>query len=111
MTTMPHLRIPIEQKIWKDPRILEARIEDQFRELVVKPLAHQEPLPPPEPPKSSSRQKKSRRKQKGTKKSGKSIAVEGEDPRVQTKLPYVVIIDGLDECADEQTQKRILSII
>ena len=95
MSTIPLLRAPIEQRVSRDPRILQARMEDQFRELVVKPLAHGQLPPSPTPPKPSPPQKKPRKKSRV----------------VETLLPYLVIIDGLDECADEQTQRRILAML
>ncbi|KAK1226723.1 hypothetical protein PQX77_010266 [Marasmius sp. AFHP31] len=79
---MPFARGYINERISKDPTILEARMEDQFRELVFKPcvrwgqlrwLISQLPLAP--------------------------------------KEPTLVIIDGLDECSDEETQRHILLTI
>ncbi|KAL0569056.1 hypothetical protein V5O48_012914 [Marasmius crinis-equi] len=75
------LRNVIEREIANNPEILEAKLEDQFRELVLKPSATMHQLRSREinPPAS--------------------------------KDPNLVIIDGLDECGDEETQLRVLHII
>ncbi|KAK1218094.1 hypothetical protein PQX77_019253 [Marasmius sp. AFHP31] len=73
------LRTFIDRRVTRDPTILDASLEDQFRELVLKPSMQ-------------------------TKQSGL------EENPVQ-KVPNLVIIDGLDECGDEDTQERILTTI
>ncbi|KAK1218926.1 hypothetical protein PQX77_018368 [Marasmius sp. AFHP31] len=73
----PSLRTFIDKQIDQDPTILEANLEDQFQELVLKP-------------------------------SLELLELDGESAQ---KVPNLIIIDGLDECGDEDTQKRILSII
>ncbi|KAJ8095467.1 hypothetical protein PM082_023237 [Marasmius tenuissimus] len=117
ISTMPFMRRPVEQRISEDPKILEARLEDQFQELVLNPFL--EPVSDP-----SSWQK-----------SlwafllqalylmlssvmlldvlwGLLVALIPDAPvQVPDKLPNIIIIDGLDECGDESTQLRILSII
>ncbi|KAK1233302.1 hypothetical protein PQX77_003547 [Marasmius sp. AFHP31] len=79
---MPFARGYINERIAKYPTILEASMEDQFRQLVFKPcvrwrqlrhLMSKLPLAP--------------------------------------KEPTLVIIDGLDECSGEETQRHILSTI
>ncbi|KAK1233408.1 hypothetical protein PQX77_003444, partial [Marasmius sp. AFHP31] len=80
MTKFPPLRTFIDDRIHRDPTILEANLEDQFRELVLKP---------------SLRMKRSGLKKRNS----------------VRKVPNLVIIDGLDECGDEDTQKHVLSII
>ncbi|KAJ8082897.1 hypothetical protein PM082_008754 [Marasmius tenuissimus] len=79
---MPFAESFINRRISKDPTILEANLEDQFRELVFKPC------------------------------------VRWRQPRhlvsklpLARKEPTLVIIDGLDECSDEDTQRYILSTI
>ncbi|KAK1224854.1 hypothetical protein PQX77_012216 [Marasmius sp. AFHP31] len=67
----PSLRTLIDQRITKDPIILDGTLEDQFEELVFKP------------------------------------SLVG----LQAHGPDVIIIDGLDECGDEEAQLRILHII
>ncbi|KAK1225055.1 hypothetical protein PQX77_012017 [Marasmius sp. AFHP31] len=79
------LRSRIEQSISEDPRILEATLEDQFRELIFKPAL------------SWGRQRS---------RWGFFTDLPGS-PVVSN----IVIIDGLDECGDEDAQLRILSII
>ncbi|KAK1215954.1 hypothetical protein PQX77_021424 [Marasmius sp. AFHP31] len=108
----PSYRVSINQRISNDPTILDARIEEQFRELVVNPCRRQT-SPSQKTPNPSSRQKKSGRARKSE---GKRSLAEKEDPDRQGSpnqpgIPNLVIIDGLDECGDEQAQKRILSMI
>ncbi|KAL0060172.1 hypothetical protein AAF712_013019 [Marasmius tenuissimus] len=76
VTQIPSLRTFIDQQISQNPTILEAHLEDQLRELVVKP----------------------------------SLQMERPGELVQ-KVPNLVILDGLDECGDEDTQTYILSTI
>ncbi|KAF7363730.1 putative nwd2 protein [Mycena sanguinolenta] len=78
LTLMPPLRPLIEQRISHDPSVMEALLEDQFRELIVGPL------------------------QQG-KLDGHLM------PWVDRKHPCLIIIDGLDECSDPTTQRRIIS--
>ncbi|KAK1234118.1 hypothetical protein PQX77_002682 [Marasmius sp. AFHP31] len=79
------MRIHIEQKILEDPTILDATLEDQFQELVLQPTLMW-----------------------GTQRSLWGFFTDLPRPPV---VPNIVIIDGLDECSDEDTQLRILSII
>ncbi|KAJ8073673.1 hypothetical protein PM082_011951 [Marasmius tenuissimus] len=81
VSTIPFMRSPIERRISKDPRILEAELEDQFRELILKPTFERRWL---------------------------RLFFE---LLLGQKVPSIVIIDGLDECGDEETQLRILSTI
>ncbi|KAK1227313.1 hypothetical protein PQX77_009698 [Marasmius sp. AFHP31] len=112
----PSCRVSINQRISNDPTILGARIEEQFRELVMKPCRPQTLIPPQ---KLSLRQDSSRRQTRSKrirKPVGKRALAEQEDPdqqgsTKQTEIANLVIIDGLDECGDEQTQKRVLSMI
>ncbi|KAL0063227.1 hypothetical protein AAF712_009829, partial [Marasmius tenuissimus] len=111
--TNPSYRILIDRRILDDPKILEARMEEQFRELVVKPHGRQTPAPlPQKSQKPSFCQKWSGRIQKALGKCplmAKDLDRQGSaDDR---EVPDLVIIDGLDECGDERTQKRILSMI
>ncbi|KAJ8077544.1 hypothetical protein PM082_001976 [Marasmius tenuissimus] len=78
----PFTGASINQCISDDPSILEARLEDQFRELLVKPSLQ-------------------RRWWKCL--LAKLLST--------FKEPNLVIIDGLDECGDESTQRRILLTI
>ncbi|KAL0062729.1 hypothetical protein AAF712_010424 [Marasmius tenuissimus] len=77
-TTIPLMRNYIEERISRDPAILEAALEEQFRELVVEL----------------------------TLKWSRQRAIWGSSVG-----PQVVILDGLDECGNEETQLRILDII
>ncbi|KAJ8079003.1 hypothetical protein PM082_013290 [Marasmius tenuissimus] len=79
VSTTPLLRSHIEERISKDPTVLEAGLEVQFRELVFDPLLIYKRLLDLFPS--------------------------------ERKIPRIVIIDGLDECGDEETQLRILSAI
>ncbi|KAJ8090503.1 hypothetical protein PM082_002391 [Marasmius tenuissimus] len=200
--TNPPCRILIDQRILDNPKILEAQMEDQFRELVMKPYerqtlppsqklspslrqtpppcqtpppppppkppflrqtkphgsqtlstpqklpAHQTPPPPPPPKppslcqtkphesqtlspprKLSLRQTLSPRQTKPLggqtpplpqktlrtssyqKKPGYTRKPVGEHSLTEMEAPNLVIIDGLDECGDEPTQQRVLSMI
>ncbi|KAL0072243.1 hypothetical protein AAF712_000003 [Marasmius tenuissimus] len=79
-TTVPLMRNSIEERISRDPAILDAalQLEEQFRELVVEPAL----------------------------KWSEQSALSGSPAS-----PQIVILDGLDECGDEDTQLRILDII
>ncbi|KAK1223853.1 hypothetical protein PQX77_013267, partial [Marasmius sp. AFHP31] len=81
----PLMRNHIEQKISEDPTILDATLEYQFRELVLQPALSW----------------------------GKQRSLWGFFTELPGSpvVPNIVIIDGLDECGDEDTQLRILSII
>ncbi|KAK1231692.1 hypothetical protein PQX77_005178 [Marasmius sp. AFHP31] len=79
LTKIPSLRAFIDRQISQNPMLLEAQLEHQFRELVMKPFLQTGRL--------------------------------GLDPESSRKVPNLVIIDGLDECGDEDTQQHILSII
>ncbi|KAK1217668.1 hypothetical protein PQX77_019662 [Marasmius sp. AFHP31] len=81
----PLIQNHIEQKISNDPRILEAALEVQFCELILEPVL------------SWSRKRLPW---------GFFTDLPGS-PVVSN----IVVIDGLDECGDEETQTRILSII
>ncbi|KAK1223835.1 hypothetical protein PQX77_013277, partial [Marasmius sp. AFHP31] len=77
-STAPFIQNHIEQTLSKDPMILDATLEIQFRRLIVEPAllwSRQRNLP---------------------------------DSPV---LPSIVVLDGLDECGDEEAQSRILDII
>ncbi|KAK1216443.1 hypothetical protein PQX77_020912 [Marasmius sp. AFHP31] len=116
----------IHQRILDDPTILEAQMELQFRELVLRPYA---PLVPLVHREASTprrklvvhqapsgvfqrlyfRQRSLRQKLRGLLfklTPPKEPVVEGTE-----KDPNLVIIDGLDECSDEESQLRILSTI
>ncbi|KAK1229938.1 hypothetical protein PQX77_006991, partial [Marasmius sp. AFHP31] len=71
-STTPLIRSHIKNTLNENPKILDATLEDQFRELVLEPALAFDGVPAP---------------------------------------PKIVIIDGLDECGDEETQLRILSIL
>ncbi|KAL0069261.1 hypothetical protein AAF712_003625 [Marasmius tenuissimus] len=81
----PLMRNHIEQRISEDPTILDATLEDQFHELVLQPAL------------LWSKQR--------------SMWGFFTDLPGSPVVPNIVVIDGLDECGDEHTQLRILSII
>ncbi|KAK1225372.1 hypothetical protein PQX77_011691 [Marasmius sp. AFHP31] len=102
----------IEERITRDPQILEAKLEDQFHELVVNPIVARD-------------QRRERQWHwllhalcllfssfmllDNTWAFLSMIALFAP-PQVLT-APNIIIIDGLDECTDESTQLRILSTI
>ncbi|KAG7094195.1 hypothetical protein E1B28_007802 [Marasmius oreades] len=101
VTTIPSLRPIIHGKIATDPRILEATLEEQFRELIVSPLLN---VSPSSNVSSSLKRKRGQRRQRHV----------PEQPLPQSpaqKDPNLVIIDGLDECKDSDTQLRLISIL
>ncbi|KAL0571937.1 hypothetical protein V5O48_010027 [Marasmius crinis-equi] len=77
----PLVREEINDRLRADWSILGARLEDQFQELVIQPVA---------------------------KRCARHIAA---DHHFTFEDPTLIIIDGLDECGDEDTQLRILSAI
>jgi hypothetical protein len=85
---VPFLKAFINRRIANDPSVLEAKLEDRFRELVLKPLA----------------------KRAWWRRILNTISPPEKRPNPK-KQPNLVIIDGLDECSDEKTQLRILSMI
>ncbi|KAK1231101.1 hypothetical protein PQX77_005790 [Marasmius sp. AFHP31] len=82
VSTIPLLQSHIEERISRDPTILEARLEAQFRELVFQPLLIY-----------------------------KRLLDRADKSSSEREIPRIAIIDGLDECGDEATQLRILSTI
>ncbi|KAK1230047.1 hypothetical protein PQX77_006863 [Marasmius sp. AFHP31] len=116
VSTMPFVRHFIEQRISRDPKILEAKLEDQFHELVVN---------------STVAQARSRERQwhwdwgfllRALCLLLSSIMLLDDTwaflsmlplfaPPPAPKIPNIVIIDGLDECSDECTQLRIINTI
>ncbi|KAJ8072312.1 hypothetical protein PM082_015871 [Marasmius tenuissimus] len=79
ISKIPLLQAFVDQQISRDPTILDADLEHQFRELVLKP-------------------------------SLEARWLESEGGQLH-KVPNLVIMDGLDECGDEDTQEHILSTI
>ncbi|KAK1234587.1 hypothetical protein PQX77_002210 [Marasmius sp. AFHP31] len=108
VSTIPFMRNFIERRISRDPKILEASLEDQFRELVLKPTMAWSWL----------------RCLWAVVFRVLCLLLSGIMPLdvmwgflsmvslfAPLQVPNVVIIDGLDECSDEDAQLRILSII
>ncbi|KAF9255857.1 hypothetical protein L218DRAFT_950448 [Marasmius fiardii PR-910] len=86
LTTKPSLRRIIDRKITDDPSILEATLEDQFAELIARPLL---------------------RRRWWSWKHVQQLLLS----RSSQKCPYFVIIDGIDECSDSDTQLRVISLL
>ncbi|KAK1217669.1 hypothetical protein PQX77_019663 [Marasmius sp. AFHP31] len=84
-STSSLIRNHIEQKISSDPRVLDAALEVQFCKLILEPVL------------SWSRQR--------------SPWGFFTDLPGSPVVSDIVVIDGLDECGNEETQTRILSII
>ncbi|KAK1216564.1 DNA-dependent RNA polymerase II [Marasmius sp. AFHP31] len=101
VVTNPSCRVAINQRISDNPMILEAQMEEQFRELVLKPYGHQALVLPQTLQKPSLCQKWSGHMRKFLRKLSLTGAL----------IPNLVLIDGLDECGDEETQKRIVFMI
>ncbi|KAK1217365.1 hypothetical protein PQX77_019964 [Marasmius sp. AFHP31] len=112
ISRMPFMRRRIEQRISEDPQILEARLEDQLRELVLDPILN------PVCESSWMRRVWTLLLQALCLMLSSVMLLDvvwgfwaaflSVGPAV---VPDIVIIDGLDECSDEDTQKRILNII
>ncbi|KAL0056986.1 hypothetical protein AAF712_016395 [Marasmius tenuissimus] len=83
----PSLRRIIEQRIADDPQILEASMEDQFRELIQDPVS------------------------KAYKRGGWRNRIQRISGSINSGPSDLVILDGLDECGDEDTQLRLLFTI
>ncbi|KAL0062418.1 hypothetical protein AAF712_010697 [Marasmius tenuissimus] len=116
VSTIPFMRHFIEQRISRDPKILEATLEDQFRELLVDPTVAQA---------------RSRERQWpwywGFLLNTLCLLFSSVmlldvmwaffimlpllAPPPVPKTPNIVIIDGLDECGDESIQLRIIKTI
>ncbi|KAK1227602.1 hypothetical protein PQX77_009393 [Marasmius sp. AFHP31] len=86
------LKVAIEKRIAGNPTILEARLEEQFWELVVKPCT-------------------SKRWQDRIRQKWEAIIIGIRITPTDSNKPAVVIIDGLDECGDDRSQLRVLSAI
>ncbi|KAL0565302.1 hypothetical protein V5O48_016720 [Marasmius crinis-equi] len=98
VVTIPRLEPVINGRITADPKILEATMELQFRELILKPSL------------SRSRKKPCWRRLLA---SLGCCSAPPKDPGliITPSGPNLVIIDGLDECSDSATQLRILATI
>ncbi|KAL0569876.1 hypothetical protein V5O48_012085 [Marasmius crinis-equi] len=88
VVTRPGIGRRINRRIAADPRILEASLEEQYRELILSPL-------------------------KEKKRWWWWVQDLWSMPRNPStrRRPNLVIIDGLDECGDRKTQTRILSVL
>ncbi|KAK1231714.1 hypothetical protein PQX77_005162 [Marasmius sp. AFHP31] len=116
ISTMPFMRRRIERRISEDPQILKARLEHQFRELVINPF-----LNPVLGPSSWQRSLWTSLLQFLCLMLssvmlldvvwGLMVTLIPLIPDALVPVPDIVIIDGLDECSDEATQRRILDTI
>ncbi|KAL0563334.1 hypothetical protein V5O48_018736, partial [Marasmius crinis-equi] len=86
VVSTPSSRTLINGRIARDPTILEAKLEDQFRELVLTPVSGKGWW-------ARIRRFWSRHISNGD------------------KVPRLIVIDGLDECSEDETQLRILTTI
>ncbi|KAK1217728.1 hypothetical protein PQX77_019600 [Marasmius sp. AFHP31] len=114
VVTNPSCRDLINKRILDNPKILEARMEDQFRELVMKPYGpeRQTHPSPQKPQKPSLRQKWLERIRNFLRRRSLTEKdLEQQGSANETEAPNLVIIDGLDECGDEPAQQRVLSMI
>ncbi|KAG7097867.1 hypothetical protein E1B28_005179 [Marasmius oreades] len=93
VTTRPRLGRLVNQRITADPRILEATLEDQYKELVLNPRL-------------MKRTWLTRMRDVWRRVFLSSTRTEPLERGID-----LVIIDGLDECNDSDTQRRVLSII
>ncbi|KAJ8096065.1 hypothetical protein PM082_022679 [Marasmius tenuissimus] len=86
-SSIPVMRSVIEERILTDPTILDASLEHQFRELIL------DPAPMWDWP------------------GGLWGFVNDLACVSPVTVPNIIVIDGLDECGDEEIQLRIISII
>ncbi|KAL0577850.1 hypothetical protein V5O48_004148, partial [Marasmius crinis-equi] len=116
-TSIPSLSRVINKRIASNPRIINSRWEEQFRELVIKPSLKLAPDPSVTwfrqalkriLPKESPPSHKSNPSTGGSRTASKTAISKQSPP---THYPNLVIIDGLDECNNIETQLRVLSTI
>ncbi|KAK1234139.1 hypothetical protein PQX77_002651 [Marasmius sp. AFHP31] len=116
VSTIPFMRNLIEQRISRDPKILGARLEDQFHELIVNPTVTQ-----------ARNRERQWHWDWGFLLHALCLLLSSvmllDDtwallpmlsifaPPQVPKTPNIIIVDGLDECSDESTQLRIINII
>ncbi|KAL0059496.1 hypothetical protein AAF712_013761 [Marasmius tenuissimus] len=121
VSTIPFLRHPIEERISENPLILsEARLEDQFRKLVLEPTLR---WPQETWPQQTWLQASLALLKAVWAAVFATLSLFApldvmwmlfvfHVPVIPRKIPNVVIIDGLDECGpDDENQQRILSTI
>ncbi|KAK1222430.1 hypothetical protein PQX77_014724 [Marasmius sp. AFHP31] len=101
VSTTPSVQRIIDQRISKDPRILEASIEDQFNELVLESTTRW----------SWGRWPWTLLALLGVVWAFFSTIAFSSPSTLFTPAANIVVIDGLDECGDEKTQLRVLAII
>ncbi|KAL0567916.1 hypothetical protein V5O48_014080, partial [Marasmius crinis-equi] len=125
--SIPSLRQFIDDRVAFDPRIINSRLEEQFRELVVKASLELvvKPSISSNPFTSWLRQVLKRAFRKRVPKhtpssqhsnpfTSKSRKAPGEaltELSPPSNYPNLVVIDGLDECGDSEMQLRVLSTI
>ncbi|KAL0570103.1 hypothetical protein V5O48_011863 [Marasmius crinis-equi] len=87
LVNIPELRQPVTQRIIANPKILEATFEDQARHLILQPLLKQKTW------------------------WNRTRRLWADFPRMSTRRPNLVIIDGLDECGGSDAQRRVLLLL
>ncbi|KAL0568549.1 hypothetical protein V5O48_013428 [Marasmius crinis-equi] len=127
---IPRLEPSIARRITADPGILEATLDLQFRELILKPSQELVPEPVTAPAVEPAVKPVVEsvavpwwrwlstlfRTREASPKDPRSFFIpsaptSGPSPLVTPRDPNLVIIDGLDECSDSETQLRILATI
>jgi hypothetical protein len=83
VNSIPEMRDHVEQRIERDPIILDLSLEAQVEALLIQPLD----------------------------KVLEKARMEGDKESVYLSHPRLVILDGLDECGDGNTQKYILEVL
>ena len=84
VNSFPEMRDHVERRIERDPIILDLSLEAQVEALLIQPL-------------DRVLREKARR--------------EGDEDSIYLSHPRLVILDGLDECGDGNTQKYILEVL
>ncbi|KAJ8088936.1 hypothetical protein PM082_014183 [Marasmius tenuissimus] len=113
VSTIPFLRRPIEERISENSQILEARLEDQFQNLVIEPILRR--------PRQTWLQAFLALLEAVWATFFTALSLFApldvmrvlfiiHAPIIPREIPSVVIVDGLDECGpDDENQRRILS--
>lgn len=81
--SLPEMRELVERKIERDPIILNLSLEAQIEDLLIRPFND----------------------------ALREVRVKGDEESFYSSRPRLIILDGLDECGDGDTQKYILEVL
>jgi len=83
INSFPEMRHDVEQKIEHDPIILDLSLEAQIEDLFIRPFNNVL----------------------------REVRMKGDEENFYSSRPRLIILDGLDECGDGNTQKYILEVL